>query len=201
MSDSHTTHPATTSLASKVSQGANGRDAASYSSQVSAPGPQSKEEIQAKLELASSAISDRLQAIQDELGGTTKTLQRFFGSPLIGVLAALGAGLVVGRIFSGSESRSRSNTPDALADLLTREVHDALDHGDPPEEAIRKVIDSLGVVIDGSGGQSSGSALKWIAGIAARSLLAHGLKAVSGPTADSSAGGVESEAAPDAADL
>ncbi|MBT8401725.1 MAG: hypothetical protein KJO98_14700 [Rhodothermia bacterium] len=201
MSDSQAAKESTTSLASKVNQGANGREAPSYDSRVSSPGTPSKEELQAKLELASSAISDRLQSIQDELGGTTKTLQRFFGSPLIGVLAALGAGLVVGRMFSGSGSRSRSSDPDALADLLAREVHDALDHGEPPEEAIHKVIDTLGLVIDGSGGQPSGSALKWIAGIAARSLLTHGLKAFSGPSTEPSVGEGSAADASDLADL
>ncbi len=201
MTDPQTKKSVASSPAPERSQGANGREVAPYDLRVSSPRPPSKEEIQAKLELASNAISDRVQAIQDEIGGTTKAVTRFFGSPLIGVLAAMGAGLVVGRIFSGSGSPSRSADPDAFAELLAREVNEALDHGEPPEQAIHKVIDSLGVVVDGSQGQQSGSAMKWIFGIALRSLLTHGLKAFSGSDVDASADPGGTDEAAGAAEL
>ena len=175
MTDNRVQEDSRASIPEAGARSDDGKVPALYNEGADSKTPPSKAEIQERLQRTSDSISERVRAIQEELNLTGKTVRTFLGSPLVRTLAALGAGIVVGRMFGGSHGKGfHASDPDALTDLLSREVELALDRGEPLEEAIQRVVDSVRIG-DARPPKASESVMKWIAELALRSVLSHGI--------------------------
>ncbi len=167
-----------------------------YKQSLSKSSPPRKQEIEAQLQSRSEAIASRLEAIQSEFSATSSAIKSVAESPLTGLLLAFGAGLIVGRVFRGSDNRD-SGAND-LAAILSQQVESAIAAGEPPDDAVRRVLDATG--LPGENERASGGTLKWIAGIALRSLVTQGLRGASSFFGTSDTGGLPDDAAIDALD-
>lgn len=146
-----------------------------YQQSLSKNLPPRKQDIEAQLKSRSESIASSLEAIQSEFNATSGAVKRIVESPVTRVLLAFGAGLVVGRMFRSSDDGGKQAND--LAAILTEQVEAALAAGEPPDDAVRRVLDASGLPANGE--KHTGGALKWIAGLALRTLVSQGLRGAS----------------------
>lgn len=102
-------------------------------------------DIESRLQGASNSISDRLEALQEEVATTDASLKQWAREqPFLSVGGAVVAGCAVGWFLSGARRRRRRRVHDRLLDRYTqaisREVEEALDEGTEPGAAVQQAL-------------------------------------------------------------
>jgi hypothetical protein len=100
-------------------------------------------DVEAQLRETAEAMSDRFASLQDEVSTTSTSLRDWVArNPLKSVGGMLAAGVAVGALFGGGQSRrqERSELLDQYIQALRTEVEDAITAGDTPGEALEKAL-------------------------------------------------------------
>ena len=133
-------------------------------------------DVEAQLRETAEAMSDRFASLQDEVSTTSTSLRDWVArNPLKSVGGMLAAGVAVGALFGGGQSRrpERSELLDRYIQALRTEVEDAIAAGDTPGEALEKVLQGRAPLVVYREGEGS-AAQKDSDG----SMLDHGLSFV-----------------------
>lgn len=105
----------------------------------------SKSDLESRLRQTSDAMTDRLDALRDEVSTTGSAVREWIvDHPMASVGGMLATGLAVGLLFGGGSKRRRRNTHQALidqyVDALSDEVQTAVKKGTDPEKALEKAL-------------------------------------------------------------
>ncbi len=160
-----------------------------------------KEEVAARLQGKSDAISRRIDVLEGEVASTGEDVKRFLASPLVRVGATLALGLAVG-LLAGRHRRSPGSgaLKEAYLDLLAGEAAQAVRKGIEPEEAVRETLRRRAPIIadcpaapeKGFFRQTAGFAMRLLLGIMVRNGAATLLERLTGAdTAGTDAAGEE----------
>lgn len=104
----------------------------------------SKQDVEAQLRGRSESIERRIDVLQDEVTTLRQAIQSsVLNHPLVSLGGALGAGLLVGWLFSGKSRRgdllrdTHGELLDRYVRLLADDVREAVAQGTAPDDAVR----------------------------------------------------------------
>ncbi len=128
---------------------AKGNGHARYDSTVEARSRPSKEEVESMLRSRTDSISSRLTAIQREVTDTGDAIKSAITDNVwLGVGAALVGGVLVGLLLTrrrgdGQGGDPSADTPNGLAELVTRSVKASLEEGADPTEQVAALLERV----------------------------------------------------------
>ncbi|PSQ74620.1 MAG: hypothetical protein BRD39_01560 [Bacteroidetes bacterium QH_9_64_21] len=142
-------------------------------------------DVEAQLRETAEAMSDRFASLQDEVSTTSTSLRDWVArNPLKSVGGMLAAGVAVGALFGGGQSRrpGRSELLDQYIQALRTEVEDAIAAGDTPGEAVEKALQGRAPLVvyregegnaaqEDSGGSMLDHGLSFVTRLLAREVL------------------------------
>lgn len=100
-------------------------------------------EVEARLRETASAMSDRFDALQEEVSGSGLSLGEWVArNPWKSVGGMLAAGVAVGALFGGrrSQQSEQAELLNQYVEALRAEVDEAIASGDTPGEALEKAL-------------------------------------------------------------